>query len=112
SSKARIHRIDEGTVTRVLPPRPHVVGDVAERDARLRIAKTERAAGAEMAERAVVGTEGSLGLGELEAETEAGYPLVDQIEAVRVLGRGLRDRLRLQDANAVDRSAACERRVD
>src|SRR5205823_14016294 len=74
-SEAGVDRVDEGAVTRVLPARPHVVHHVAERQVGLGIAEPERAAGAEVPERAGVRSERALRLRQLKAEREAGGTL-------------------------------------
>src|SRR5207249_4459444 len=96
--------VEEGAVTRVLPARPHVVHHVAERQVGLGIAEPERAAGAEVPERAGVRSERALRLRQLEAEREAGGALEHPVGAVRVLGDP--DRAEVDERLPAPRAAA------
>src|SRR5471032_3320025 len=108
----RVDRVQQGAVAGVLPARTHVVGDVAESYTRLRIAITERTAGAEMAEATRVGSERTLGLRQLEADAEAAGTIVDDVVAVDLFGGRGGDGARAQDSNAVDLAAIGERGID
>src|ERR1700730_16427750 len=47
-----VHSVDQGPVPRVLPPWPHLVHHVSERNPSVRVGKAERSPYAEVAERA------------------------------------------------------------
>src|SRR5215467_139360 len=87
ASYAGIKRLDQRAIARVLPARPHLAGHVAEPDSGLGIAESERATGAEVAERPGAPADRPLCLAELEAEPEPRWAVQDQVVAVYLLRR-------------------------
>jgi len=110
--KRRIDGIEQCAIARVLPTRSHVVRGIAECDARLRVTEAERAARAEMAERARIGSQWPFRLRQLKSDPEAARSQIDNVGPVHLLGSGGRDSIGAQDLHPVDRSAIGESRVD
>src|SRR2546428_10314565 len=90
----------------VLPAGASLVHGVAEGHARVGVGEAQRAAGAEVAERARAGAERPLGHRELEAQSEARGTLQDEVLAVDLWLAGACDRLRCLDVNAVQPGVA------
>src|SRR6266576_3174834 len=79
-----VDEIDELAHVLVLPAGAPLVHDVAEGHVRVRVGEPERAAGAEVTERAPVRSERALGHRELEAEPEARGPLQYDVLSVHL----------------------------
>ena len=65
-----------------------------------------------MAERARMGTEWTLRLRQLEADTETAGPLIDDIGAVDLLGRCRIESVPAENLNSINRAAIGQRGID
>src|SRR5512146_3194255 len=77
--EAGIDGLHQGAVARVLPARAHVVGDIAEGDVGIGIAKAGRAARAKMPKGIWIGAERAFRLSQLKAQSETRGVLRDLI---------------------------------
>src|SRR6185437_1210126 len=111
-SQTRVNGIDQGSVTRVLPTRAHIVGDVTKRNACFGVAEPHGSARTEMTEGTGVRSERPFGLCELKSEAEARWPLRDKVFSRRLFSGCKGQCLCLQYANVVDHAAIGEGCID
>src|SRR5215469_18565336 len=111
-SQARVAGVHQGAVARVAPSRSHLVRDVAESEASVRVAEPYRAARAEVPEAARPAAERPLRMGELEAEPEPGRPAQHEVLTIGLLLNRSCQRRAVHDTAAVERAATRQRRIE
>src|SRR5439155_26778529 len=89
-----VNQVDEAPHVRVLPAGPPLVHRVPEGDSRVRVGKSERAAGAEVPEGSRARAETSLGHRELKSEPETRGPPQHHVLAIHLLDDCPRDDVR------------------
>ena len=89
ASERSVQRVDQRTVARALPTGDDMVHDVAERHAARRVGEADRSPGAEVAEAARVGAEGTTRHRGFEAEPEGDVLVEDRAVAARLRRRRL-----------------------